>query len=115
MEITMSSETNFKPVNDAEELNRLFELSNEKPVVLFKHSTMCNVSADAYQQMQNFDGEVNIVIVQTARPVSNEIEARTGVEHKSPQVIILRDGKAVWHTSHWNITAQAVTEAFKAN
>lgn len=111
----MSNETKFKQIDNAEELNRLFELSNEKPVVLFKHSTMCNISTDAYQEMQNFDGDVNIVVVQTARPVSNEVETRTGIEHKSPQVIILRNGKAAWHTSHWNITAQAVAEAFKAS
>ena len=115
MEIKMSNETKFKSVSDAEELDRLFELSNERPVILFKHSAMCNVSADAYQEMRNFDGEVNIIVVQTARSVSNEVEARTGITHHSPQVIILRDGKAAWHASHWKITAQAVTEALKTN
>ena len=106
-------ETHFKILDNTEELSRLFESSNEQPVIIFKHSNMCNISADAYKEMEDFEGEVNLVVVQTARPVSNEIEARTGIEHQSPQVLILRNGKPVWHASHWKITKKAVTQALQ--
>jgi bacillithiol system protein YtxJ len=56
---------------------------------------------------------VNLVTVQKAREVSNEIEVRTEVEHHSPQVIVLRNGKAVWNASHWKITSAAVAEALR--
>jgi bacillithiol system protein YtxJ len=35
----------------------------------------------------------------------------TGVHHHSPQVILLRDGEAVWDTSHGRITAEAMAAA----
>lgn len=106
-------ETPFKSLDNAEELSRLFELSNEKPVIIFKHSNMCNISADAYREMESFDGEISLVVVQTARQISNEIETRTSIEHESPQVIILRNGKPVWHASHWSITKQSVSQALE--
>jgi len=36
---------------------------------------------------------------------------RTGVRHESPQVLLIRDGLAVWHGSHWEITEQALDQA----
>lgn len=113
MSLTNITETQFKMLNDTEELSHLFELSFEQPIVIFKHSTMCPMSADAYQEMKGFENEINMVVVQTARSVSNEIEARTGIKHQSPQVIILRNGKPAWNASHWKITTESVTEAFQ--
>ena len=58
---------------------------------------------------------VGLVTVQTARAVSNEIEARTGVEHETPQVFIIRDGKVLWTASHGQIKAEAVEAALLEN
>lgn len=96
-------------ITSIEELEEVFVKSNEKPVALFKHSTTCPISASVYHEVQNVDGEVNVVIVQSARNVSNEIAARTGVRHESPQAIVLKDGKAVYHASHYDITAEDVS------
>ena len=62
--------------------------------------------------MSRIELPVGMITVQTARAVSNEIEARTGVEHETPQVFIIRDGKALWTASHGQIKAEAVTAAF---
>ena len=35
--------------------------------------------------------------------------------HESPQVIILRNGVAVWNASHWKIKADAVKSAVDQN
>lgn len=45
------------------------------------------------------------------RPVSNEIAARLGVKHESPQAILVRGGKAVWHASHRQVTAANLAAA----
>ena len=58
------------------------------------------------QIVKDVDANVNIVIVQTGRDISNEIEMRTGIRHASPQAIILKGGKAVYHASHYDITAE---------
>jgi len=104
-------ENHFVGIADKETFAELLKQSAEKPVVVFKHSTTCPISAGAYEEMTALDYPVNIVTVQTAREVSDEIEVRTDVEHHSPQVIVLRNGKAVWNTSHWKVKAEAVAEA----
>ena len=107
------NKTQFNPVTSESALEELFTLSNSQPVILFKHSTTCPISAAAYQQMEGYGGEVSLVVVQKARDLSRQIETLTGVRHESPQVIILRDGKAAWSASHWDITAEAVKSEFE--
>ena len=58
---------------------------------------------------------MGLVIVQQARSVSDEIEARTGIEHETPQVFIIRDGKVLWTASHGQIKAEAVEAALLEN
>ncbi len=108
-------ESNFITVEDEAALEELIARSHRAPVVLFKHSLTCPISARAYRQMQAYDGEVALVVVQRARAVSREVEARTGVRHESPQAIILRAGRAAWSASHFDITADAVAAAARAS
>ena len=105
------ADTQFTSVTDAKALEELFALSHSQPVVLFKHSTTCPISAAAYQQMSRYGGAVSLVVVQQARDISRQIETLTSVRHESPQAIILRNGQAVWSASHWNVTADAVKNA----
>jgi bacillithiol system protein YtxJ len=65
--------------------------------------------------MEQFDGDVNLLVVQSAREVSRELANLTGVRHETPQVIILRDGKAVWDASHFDVSAAAVADAVASN
>ncbi|CAN5143634.1 MAG: bacillithiol system redox-active protein YtxJ [Pyrinomonadaceae bacterium] len=102
----------FEELTETGALEALIERSREVPVVLFKHSLTCPISAFAYGEMSRLAPDVAeataLVIIQRARAVSNEIAARTGVRHESPQAIILRNGTAVWTASHYDITAEAV-------
>lgn len=109
------SETQFTSVTNAQALEEIFALSHSQPIVLFKHSTTCPISAAAYQQMSRYGGEVSLVVVQNARDISRQIETLTGVRHESPQAIILRNGQAVWSASHWSVTADAVKSALSSN
>lgn len=91
-----------------------------KPLVLFKHSTRCPISAEAYGQfMRHVTQEAHpgvdyaLVLVVEARPVAMAVAKALGVKHESPQVMLIRDGKAAWHTSHWRITADALRENVK--
>ncbi len=99
---------NFIELNSIEKLEKLFEESNEKPVVLFKHSLTCPISSGVYYEVSEVDTDVNLVIVQRARDISNEIASKTGIRHESPQAIVLRNGKPVYHASHYDITAADV-------
>lgn len=105
----------FQKVQDLKALHDLLEQSSETPIVIFKHSTTCPISAGAYEQMAALEGAVALVEVQSARDISREIASSMGVRHESPQVIILRHGKPVWHSSHWEITKETVERALLEN
>jgi bacillithiol system protein YtxJ len=64
--------------------------------------------------LEKLGDKVNILEVQSAREVSRELANLTGVRHETPQVIILRDGKAVWNASHFDVTAGDVAKAVKS-
>lgn len=109
-------EAKFETIADTKALEDSLERSHETPVVLFKHSTTCPISGAAYREMSKFTAApVALVVVQSARSVSNEIASRTGVTHQSPQAIVIRNGEAVWSASHYDITAEAVTQAVEAH
>ena len=100
------------------ELDELIESSSTVPVLLFKHSNACPVSSHAHGQVERLVSSGNpapltvaIVVVQTARPLSNRIEERFAIRHQSPQAILLRGGKPVWNASHWDVTEARLADA----
>jgi bacillithiol system protein YtxJ len=101
----------FVTLTGTDSLEELFKRSNDRPVILFKHSLTCPISSAAYQEMERLTHEVSLIVMQRSRDTSAEIERRTGIRHESPQVIIVRNGAAVWNASHWSITAKAVERA----
>jgi bacillithiol system protein YtxJ len=101
-----------------QDLEQLLERSKADTVLIFKHSTQCPVSDQAYEEFARFletsgDMTCGVVLVIENRDVSNAIASRLGVRHESPQAIVVRDGEQKWNASHWSITADALTEAVK--
>lgn len=100
-----------------DDLKKAMDVSREKSVLLFKHSTTCPISAEAYKQYQSFlEADTNdissyLVKVIETRDVSNQIAADTGVKHESPQILLVEDEQVLWHTSHSDITVDTIKEA----
>lgn len=113
----METTSEPKELSDVSELQAALDESHRRPVLLFKHSLACEISQsgrqqlDAYVKGQTADAAVYLVIVQNSRPVSDELARRLGVEHRTPQAILVRDGKPVWHASHSDITRTALDSA----
>lgn len=100
------------------ELDALLEASRNAPVLLFKHSNTCSVSSRAHDQVDRLLAaspqdrfEAAMIVVQTARRLSDLVEERLGIRHESPQVIVLRDAAPVWHASHWDVTEAKLADA----
>ena len=104
----------FARLLDKQALKSIIDASKDRPVVVFKHSNSCPISSRAYREMEQLE-DINLLEIQSARDLSREVEELTGVRHESPQVIILRDGKAVWNASHFDVKAGAVAEAVQAH
>lgn len=91
-------------------------LASDQPLLLFKHSRTCPISHAAHAQLEAFRrahpaAPVRVVVVQDERPLSQAIEAATGVRHESPQALVVHQGRVTWHASHGAITAHRLAAA----
>ena len=100
--------------NILENLSQLDEIkqkSGEKPVLIFKHSTRCSISGMAWDRLKrNWKKEDSEKVTPyfldliRHREISNQIEKEFSVYHESPQVILVKSGKAVYDNSHMGIS-----------
>ncbi len=98
------------------DLEQLLDRSKTNPVLIFKHSTQCPISTQAYEEFAEFVESIEnlmcgAVLVIENRRLSNDIAARFGIRHESPQALLIKDGRVVWHASHWSITADSLNDA----
>ena len=111
----------IKEIRQLKELDEALAVSTEKTVLLFKHSLTCPISMRAYNELISYleeaDPEVsyNLITVQSARFISNEIASRLGVRHESPQAILVRDGREIWNASHFAITSSSLRRAIESH
>jgi len=105
----------FHEVGTLDDLERVLALGTDAPVLLYKHSLTCGSSAYAFEEVKDLARRstvpIAIIPVQTARSVSDDVARRFGVRHESPQVLLLQDGRVLWHTSHSGVTADRIQEA----
>lgn len=101
----------MKELTSLEELEHCIESSKGTPLFIFKHSTACPVSAEAHRRVRDYLAaapedcpEFVLVKVIESRPLSNRIAETAGVEHKSPQLILIKDAQGVWSSSHLHIS-----------
>ena len=94
---------NFIEFESIDRLESLFVESHRTPVVIFKHSTTCGISAGVMREVSAVDGDIHMIVMQTHRPLSNAIAEWTGVRHESPQAIVIKDGVPVYTASHYDI------------
>lgn len=97
----------YREITSSEELASALRESEKRSVLFFKHSNTCGISGRAFREFQNYLESAEsgraahfLITVQTAREVSRELANLTGIQHESPQVILVRNGKAVWSESH---------------
>ncbi|MEQ1922839.1 MAG: bacillithiol system redox-active protein YtxJ [Pyrinomonadaceae bacterium] len=96
-----------------EKLDALIAASNDRPVFLFKHSDTCGISAHVLEQLNEIDGNINILVVQYDREVSNAVVERLGIRHASPQAFVLKDGKPIYHATHYGIDPDEIAKHLK--
>lgn len=105
-----SQGVNWTKLSKIEQLNEVDVASEEKPIVIFKHSTRCSISSSALNRLErNWTDEGNkkfdayFLDLISFREVSNAIAHKYQVMHESPQVIVIKNGKAIYNNSHMGI------------
>jgi len=99
-----------------EQLDEIAEISNAVPVLIFKHSTTCGISRMAlrgFEKNYNYDKkkiEPYFLDLKQHRDISQAIAEKFNVRHESPQVLLIKNGTAIYHTSHSDIDASVLKQ-----
>ena len=98
---------NWIPLDEEKQLEKIIERSQNTPQVIFKHSTRCSISSMAKNRLDKNDQPEGIdfyyLDLLKHRNISNKIANDFKVQHQSPQVLIIRDGKCTYTESHSGI------------
>lgn len=98
-------------------VNEMLAKSHGEPVLLYKHSISCPISGYAWYEVEDClaggdDAPACYrVTVQMQPDLSRDIAETLDVIHHTPQVIIVRAGKASYVASHWQIRRQTLQRA----
>lgn len=107
---------NWKNLSSLEDLESALAQSKQQPIAIFKHSTRCSISSTAKNRLERGwkfnDEQITAYFLDLIahRNISNNIAEQLGVEHQSPQLIVVKDGKAVYDASHMTIYVDDVLE-----
>ena len=107
----------WKHLETSDELRDLVDQSHGKPAVIYKHSSRCGTSFFVRKRLEmdwSFkDGEIDIYFLDLIkhRELSDEVSRTFGVRHESPQILVIRDGEAVFDTSHGGVSVSAIKSA----
>lgn len=112
----------WQELTDITQLEQLTEESRDLAVGIFKHSTRCSISATALDRLERNWSKVQgtetvkmyYLDLIAHRNISNAVAEKYGVEHQSPQFILLKNGKAVYHESHYSIDLEEILEKVKS-
>ncbi len=99
---------NWHELTVLDQLDQVIEESKINPVLIFKHSRSCSISRatlDRLERNWNLEKGVTTYFLDllTYRSISHAIAQRFGVQHESPQVLIIDQGKSVYDKSHFDI------------
>ncbi|RYZ32238.1 MAG: bacillithiol system redox-active protein YtxJ [Sphingobacteriales bacterium] len=104
----------WNDVKTADDFHAIVEQSAQKPQIIFKHSVTCGISAHAQHRIVEgysaLEGKAdfNYLDLLAYRPISNLIAQELNVTHQSPQIIVLRDKKVVYTSSHQAINPAVI-------
>ena len=105
----------WESLQSESEFKALLEQSDSTPFLLFKHSTRCPLSAMVKRRFEadwNQDNHFKLILLDLIRfrSVSNFVANDLGIDHQSPQVIVVSEGKTLWYGSHHEIDARSIEQ-----
>lgn len=108
-------EVPWHALTEEEQIENIIAESKDKTIAIFKHSTRCGISRmvlknfeRSYDICENPNHKLYFLDLLANREVSNRIAERLDVQHESPQLIVLKEGKVVEHASHHSIELELV-------
>ncbi len=108
----------WNALTSGEQLESIKAESEQQPVIIFKHSTSCSISATAKSRLERQWDDAGLENVKpyyldllSYRSVSNQIASTFDVRHESPQLLLIRNGECTSDWSHLSIRLDEVKKA----
>jgi len=117
----MIENMNWIELKSQAQLDLIHEESKTQPVLIFKHSTRCSISSTALSRLnRNWKSEeapikTYYVDLISNRSISDQLAAYFDVEHQSPQVLVIQNGRAILVQSHLAINFDEIRKAVSTN
>ncbi len=100
------------------QLEEIRKRSEERPQVIFKHSTRCSISSVALQRFERSSPPPGVdfyfLDLLKNRPLSSKVAEVFKVWHESPQVLMIRHCECVYDESHMGISMEDIADVAKA-
>lgn len=97
----------WKNLETETQWKEIIEQSWQQPVLVFKHSTRCSISVMALDRFnRSWESSLESGIsawyldLLNFREISNLIATETGVEHQSPQLLLMHNGLCEMSETH---------------
>ena len=103
-------------LSEPQQLSGLIMESSSIPVIIYKHSSRCGLSAMTENKLEegweSLHPRVKLYFLDLIRnrEVSNSVAERFNVRHQSPQILIIKNGICVYHSSHHEINVETILE-----
>ncbi len=105
---------NWITLNNISQLDEIKENSNQRPQVIFKHSTRCSISSMVLKRLEREGApdsmDFYFLDLIKFRDISNHVSEMFDVSHESPQVLLIKNSECVYDESHYAISMDALTE-----
>lgn len=102
---------NWNKLTQADQIQEIKTLSEEKPVLIFKHSTRCSISSMSLDRLARRWNDSDLEKVTpyfldliAYRELSELVAREFQVPHESPQVLLIKNGDVIYDNSHFGIT-----------
>ena len=98
---------NWIALTSEDQLTQIRERSEERPQVIFKHSTRCSISSVAKGRLERSKvppgADFYYLDLIGYRSISNKIAEVFNIHHESPQVLVIKNGECIYDDSHMGI------------
>lgn len=103
---------NWKSLTTADQIQHIESDRMNQFIVIFKHSTRCSISSMILHRLEREQSPDNIdfyfLDLIKYRELSHAIAAQFDVQHESPQILLIKNGKCIYNESHNGISLQAL-------
>lgn len=105
---------NWISLTTSQQVDEIKQKSYQRPQIIFKHSTHCSISSMVLNRLNRSDIPDNIdfycLDLIAHKDISLKIANDFQVQHQSPQILIIKEGNAVYDESHMAISMDEITE-----